>query len=117
MAGFGEDADDLAKAVPVHCVVFTGEVEEEAAVDEVGLEEEDWRWALFTACRWTFKGREYCPVEHAEREVGFSEGVHRWHRSIMGEILHNQTTCLVQGYDFGKSSIAFCCTFTDDLSR
>jgi len=76
VAGFGEDADDLAKAVPIHCVVFAGEVEEEAAVDEVGLEEEDRCWVPITACRKTFKGREYCPVKHAEREVGFSEGVH-----------------------------------------
>jgi hypothetical protein len=76
VAGFGEDADDLAKAVPVHYVVFAGKVEEEAAVDEVGLEEEDWCWVLFTACRETVKGREYCPIEHAEREVGFSEGIH-----------------------------------------
>jgi hypothetical protein len=95
VAGFGEEADDLAKAVPVHHIVFAGEVEEEAAIDEVGLEEEDRCRFLFTACRETVKGREYCPIEHSKREVGFSEGIHGWHRSIMGEILDEQTTRLV----------------------
>jgi hypothetical protein len=42
MASFGEDSDDLAKAVPVHYAVFAGEAEERTAVDKVGLEEEDW---------------------------------------------------------------------------
>lgn len=51
MAGFGEDVDDLAKALPVHCAVFAGERKKEAAVDEVGLKEEDWCWVLFIACR------------------------------------------------------------------
>jgi hypothetical protein len=31
--------------------MFAGEVEEEAAIDKVGLEEEDWCWVLFIACR------------------------------------------------------------------
>lgn len=116
LAGFGEDVDDLAKALPIHYAVFAGEDEEKATVDEVGLDKENWGRVLFIAGRQTFEGREYSPVEHAEREVGFSEGVHGWHRSIVSEIFHNQSTCLVQGYDLEKPSVAFCYIFTDDLS-
>ena len=71
--------DDVALAYHVHCVVLTDEGEEEAACDEIGLEEKDWDGAIIGAC---WEGFERCDddfVEHAKGEVGLSEGVHCWY--------------------------------------